>query len=76
MRSLVVTIGLLWVSLSNATLGAAEGWLDNDPGAIWKRPPGFYHEGENWYAIIHVRPGVTSVRLAGDFTDWQNAAVP
>lgn len=75
MRSLVVAIGLLFVSVGSATHGAADGWLDDDPGAIWRRPPGFYHEGENWYAIIHVRPGVTSVRLAGDFTDWQDAAV-
>jgi 1,4-alpha-glucan branching enzyme len=75
MRSLAVAIGMLFVSVGGVSNCAADGWLDNDPNAIWRRSPGFYHEGEDWYAIIHVRPGVTSVRLAGDFTDWQDAAV-
>ena len=44
-------------------------WLDGDPAAIWQRPPGFYQEGSSWYAIVHTRPEITRVRLAGDFTD-------
>jgi 1,4-alpha-glucan branching enzyme len=44
-------------------------WLDGDPTAIWRRAPGFYQENGHWYAILHTRPEVTRVRLAGDFTD-------
>ena len=50
-------------------------WLDDDPHAIWNRPPGFYKEGSYWYAIIHVKPTVTRVRLAGEFTDWESQAI-
>lgn len=60
---------------SDAKAQSAVGWLDGDPGAIWNRSPGFYRDGEHWYAILHVRPSVTRVRLAGDFTDGTAAAV-
>ena len=71
LRFLVVSIFTLV-----ATLGrGADGWLDDDPNAIWGRPPGFYKEGDDWYAIIHVKPAVTRVRLAGDFTDGVGSAI-
>lgn len=60
---------------AEAQSDAAVGWLDGDPGAIWSRSPGFYKEGDDWYAIIHVRPSITRVRLTGDFTDGAAAAV-
>ena len=58
-----------------ALVRAEVGWMDSNPDAIWNRPPGFYKEGDQWYAIIHVKPSVTRVRLAGDFTDWEQKAV-
>ena len=51
------------------------GWLNGDPNAIWNRSPGFYKDGDQWYAIIHVKPTVTRVRLAGDFTNWEPNAI-
>lgn len=54
---------------------AETAWLDGDPHAIWKRTPGFYKDGDHWYAIIHARPGVTRTRLAGDFTQWETQAI-
>lgn len=66
---------LVLVSISNTTGIAADSWPNDDPNVIWSRPPGFYQDGNDWYAIIHVRPTVTRVRLAGDFTDWKNHAV-
>jgi hypothetical protein len=39
--------------------------LGGSPDAIWRRPPGFYEEAGNWYAILHTRPDVT----AHDLTD-------
>jgi 1,4-alpha-glucan branching enzyme len=71
---------LRWMSISPAlicllALSAGtraqpdRGWLDNDPATIWSRPPGFYEEGGQWYAILHARPDVRRVRLVGDFTD-------
>jgi 1,4-alpha-glucan branching enzyme len=71
---LVAAIFLI-IGVGGSPAGAAEGWLDDDPNAIWSRPPGFYKEGDDWFAIIHVRPNVTAVRLAGDFTDWKEHAV-
>jgi len=50
---------LLWSALPAAAQGPA--WLDGDPGAIWRRPPGFYEQGGNWYAILHTRPDITHV---------------
>lgn len=47
---------------------AAGSWLDDDANAIWSRSPGFYKEGNHWYAIIHVKPSVTRVRLAVNVT--------
>jgi len=35
------------------------GWLNGDPNAIWSRSPGFYKDGDQWYAIIHAKPAVT-----------------
>src|SRR6478752_6373477 len=62
------------VGASNA-VSAGDAWLDNDPDAIWGRSPGFYKEGSDWYAIIHVKPAVTRVRLAGDFTNEASNAI-
>lgn len=50
-------------------------WMDGDPNAIWTKPPGFYKEGAYWYAIIHTKPEVEGVRLAGEFTDWEKNAI-
>ena len=69
LRLLVAT--LLGLALQSSGLVYAEvSWLDGDEGAIWSRPPGFYRDGDHWYAIIHVKPSVTRVRLAGEFTEW------
>ena len=53
----------------------AESWLDGDPQAIWSRAPGFYKEGDDWYAIIHAASNVVGVKLKGDFTDGDSNAV-
>lgn len=45
---------------------AATAWLEGDPNAIWSRPPGFYKDGNDWYAILHSKPSVTRVRLVVD----------
>ena len=66
---------LFCIGFAAGFVWADEAWLDDDPNAIWERSPGFYKEGQDWYAIIHVRPNVTAVRLAGDFTDWKDHAV-
>jgi 1,4-alpha-glucan branching enzyme len=69
----------LWVVclvlLLPAEVGRGDAWLADDANAIWNRSPGFYREGSDWYAIVHVKPGVTRVRLAGTFTDWADHAV-
>ena len=78
---------LRWMSISPAliyllALSAGtraqpdRGWLDNDPVTIWSRPPGFYEEGGQWYAILHARPDVRRVRLVGDFTDEASTGRP
>lgn len=72
MRRLVLIGWLAFLALGHDTGRAGTagvGWLDNDPNAIWGRAPGFYKEANDWYAIIHVKPAVTRVRLAGDFTN-------
>jgi 1,4-alpha-glucan branching enzyme len=51
------------------------GWLGNDPSAIWSRPPGFYEEAGQWYAILHAGPGFSRVRLVADFTDGATGGV-
>ena len=61
-----LALGLLLGSGSAPAQTAA--WLDGDPAAIWQRPPGFYQDGQSWYAIVHTRPETTRVRLVGDFT--------
>ena len=67
---------LLMFTLASSGLAAADvGWLDGDEQAIWNRPPGFYREGDHWYAVIHVKPSVTRVRLAGEFTAWDSQAM-
>ncbi|HST93371.1 MAG TPA: alpha-amylase family glycosyl hydrolase [Microvirga sp.] len=53
----------------------AGAWLDGDPATIWQRSPGFYQDEGSWYAIIHVRPDVKRVRLAGSFTNDAAGAV-
>jgi 1,4-alpha-glucan branching enzyme len=63
------------VLLGIAPANAADAWLDGDKNAIWGRSPGFYKEKDHWYAIIHVKPNVTRVRLAGDFTAWDEEAI-
>lgn len=50
--------------------------LDDDPNAIWQRAPGFYKEGEYWFAIIHTRPSITRVSIYGDFTEGESGALP
>src|SRR3984893_376130 len=50
-------------------------WLDSDPSAIWGRPPGFYEEAAQWYAILHARPGISRVRVVADFTDGATGGV-
>ena len=65
---------LLWPVVAALAQGPAA-WLDGDPGAIWRRPPGFYEDGGQWHAILHTRPDVARVQLAGDFTDGAARAV-
>jgi 1,4-alpha-glucan branching enzyme len=73
------SLHLIVILLSGILFGPAVhadgAWLDDDPNAIWNRSPGFYKEGINWYAVIHVKPTVTRVRLAGEFTQWDSKAV-
>lgn len=70
---------VLFIAILAATssdwAGAEVAWLNNDPNAIWGRPPGFYKDGDQWYAIIHVKPAITRVRLVGDFTNWESKAI-
>jgi 1,4-alpha-glucan branching enzyme len=70
-----ITLAYLLLPLGAALGAPAPAWLDGDPGAIWRRPPGFYQEADQWYAILHTRPGVTGVRLSADFTDGDTRAV-
>jgi 1,4-alpha-glucan branching enzyme len=63
------------VGSSPAALVATDSWLDNDPHAIWNRAPGFYKEGNAWFAIIHGKSAVSRVRLAGEFTNWATNAI-
>ena len=46
----LLALGLLLGSGSAPAQTAA--WLDGDPAAIWQRPPGFYQDGQSWYAIV------------------------
>lgn len=71
----IVLYILLFIPLLSRVTSADVVWLDNDPNAIWNRSPGFYKEGSDWYAIIHVKPNVTRVRLAGEFTNWESNAI-
>ena len=73
-RSLVIVIIVLSSSLECRSQPVS-GWLNNDSGAIWSRPPGFYKEGNDWIGVVHVKPSISRVRLAGDFTDWKDHAV-
>ena len=57
------------------TVARADGWLDDDPAAIWQRSPGFYEEGDRWYAILHTRPEISRVQLVGDFMDGDAGGV-
>jgi 1,4-alpha-glucan branching enzyme len=72
---LSVWIGWIVVFATPVNCRAADGWLDGDANAIWRRSPGFYKEDNDWYAIIHVKPTATRVRLAGEFTNWDEHAV-
>ena len=69
----LLALGLLLGSGPAVAQPAA--WLDGDPAAIWQRPPGFYQDGQSWYAIVHTRPGTSRVRLAGDFTGGAAGAI-
>jgi 1,4-alpha-glucan branching enzyme len=71
----IILYVFLVVTFLSSVTSADVAWLDGDPNAIWARSPGFYKEGNNWYAIIHVKPTVTRVRLAGEFTDWESNAI-
>jgi len=75
MRSKLMTVALLLVALACCDAEGADAWLNGDANAIWSRPPGFYQEGNDWFAVIHVNPTVSRVRLAGEFTDWKDQAV-
>ncbi len=68
-------LAFILIALLPTASFASDAWLDGDPNAIWTRPPGFYKEAADWYGIIHVKPGVTRVRLAGDFTEWGTHAI-
>jgi 1,4-alpha-glucan branching enzyme len=65
---------LLFLALSPLHV-SAQGWLDGDAQAIWNRAPGFYKEGDDWYAIVHAASNVVGVRLKGDFTNGDTDAV-
>jgi len=47
--------------------GPDVGWLDGDPGAIWNRPPGFYKDGNDWYAIVHCQASGDPRQISGRF---------
>jgi 1,4-alpha-glucan branching enzyme len=70
----LIFVGLFLIIVP-AVAFPAEAWLDGAPNAIWGRAPGFYKEGDHWYAVIHVKPSVTRIRLAGDFTDGATHAI-
>jgi 1,4-alpha-glucan branching enzyme len=61
--------------LGAQALGQEIAWLEGNPDAIWSRSPGFYRDSDAWYAIIHVKPNVTRVQLAGEFTNGSNNAI-
>jgi 1,4-alpha-glucan branching enzyme len=64
-RRLFLSLFFIGAAIGGPTCGsAAVGWLDDDPNAIWSRPPGFYKESGQWYAILHTKPSVTRVQLA------------
>jgi len=71
----LVNAVIVLFGITDNSLWAATGWLDNDPKSIWSRPPGFYKQGSDWIGIIHVKSSVSSVHLAGDFTDWKDHAI-
>ncbi|NGZ96717.1 MAG: 1,4-alpha-glucan branching protein [Nitrospira sp. WS110] len=71
--SFLSTLLVLW--FASAPLTFADGWLNGQSDAIWSHSPGFYKEGEHWYAILHTRPSTTRVELVGDFTDWESHPV-
>lgn len=68
--------GILLLSLVLVpSISMAESWLDGDPKAIWSRAPGFYKEGDDWFAIIHAASNVIGVKLKGDFTDGDSHSI-
>ena len=69
------TLALLLCFWAQTGSAQSKGWLDDDPNAIWSRPPGFYEDGWHWYAILHTRPDVERVRLVGEFTDEESNAI-
>lgn len=71
-RILGLLLLTVWAQTSSAQ---TTGWLDNDPNAIWSRPPGFYQDGEYWYGILHTKPDVERVRLVGEFTNEEADAI-
>jgi 1,4-alpha-glucan branching enzyme len=73
-RLLIAAIGQLLSLIACAHAQPVPAWLDNDPGAIWRRAPGLYEDGGHWYAILHTRPDIRRVRLVADFTDGSAAA--
>jgi 1,4-alpha-glucan branching enzyme len=75
-KNLIKVLFFVILSTTLADLARADvGWLNGDPNAIWNRSPGFYKDGNQWYAIIHAKPSVTRVRLSGDFTNGESKAV-
>ncbi len=74
-RFISAVVLVLLATLSPYPARADVGWLNGDPAFIWNQPPGFYKQGDQWYAIIHAKPAVTRVRLVGDFTNGESKAV-
>jgi 1,4-alpha-glucan branching enzyme len=71
--ALVVIIVTFWSFGAGPLL--ADAWLDGKPAAIWSPSPGFYKDGNDWYAIIHAKPGTKRIRLVGDFTGWDQQPI-
>jgi 1,4-alpha-glucan branching enzyme len=75
LKAAVFSTAFIAFSTLTPGIASAAAWLDDDPNAIWERAPGFYKEGNHWYAIIHTAPDVTGVKIKGDFTNGDAGAV-
>ncbi len=73
-----ITLKLILISalaLSLPQMAFADGWLDNDPTAIWSKSPGVYKEGNNWFVIFHAAASDSEVKIQGDFTNGAANAI-